>query len=88
MAKHPMQPIVLDDHGVARFKANPIVRFLLDNYKPGLNDIAKREFADDDYQHLMQLIGYSVSGYGDLGVAPKKIVAKADRQVEKLAKRK
>lgn len=90
--KHPMQPIVLVD-GVARFHRNRIVERLLDILKGkgiGLNEIAvmfDRLGADnDDYQQLMQLIGYSVSGYGDLSSHDPAILAEADFEVEKMLK--
>jgi len=89
--KHPMQPIGWDETGeVIRFKKNKIVDFLLDVYKPGLNDIAMRnamgEFGEGDYTQLMQLIGYSVSGFGNLSTSPKAIVRKADRKADALCK--
>lgn len=110
--KHPMQPIVLDDSGVVRFKANQIVRWMYDQLKArgvSLNEIyltfdVDREDVEwdaagvtsrplprpvvgadnDDYQQLMQLIGYSVSGYGDLTTSPPEHVNAADRTAEKL----
>lgn len=67
MRKHPIQNVYVDNKGVKRFVGNRIVRFLLDEYKPGLNDISVRFFENkDDYEQLMQLIGYSLSGFGDL----------------------
>jgi hypothetical protein len=84
MASQPMQPIERDEEGTARFKQNAIVRFLLDEYKPGLNAIASMPFSRDDYQHLMQLIGYSVSGYGDLSCAWPEIVNTADDMADAL----
>ena len=62
---HPMQPIEKKD-GVIRFKENAIVRFLLDAGPNDLNSIALMSFSVDDHRQLAQLIGYSVSGYGDL----------------------
>ena len=62
MAKHPMQPVVVDDQGTHRFKANSIVRWLLDHGPFDLNDIARGDFPEEDYAQLMMLIGYSVSG--------------------------
>ena len=58
---HPMQPVVQDDHGVARFRANAIVRALLDRDTArgrvypdfparsdgGLNWIGEQEFTPD-----------------------------------------
>lgn len=34
----------------------------------------------DDYQQLMQLIGYSVSGYGDLSCHDEDVLREAERQ--------
>lgn len=66
MAKHPIQPLVTDGSGVLRFKENAVVRHLLDNGKIDLNDLACLEFPQDDREQFAQLIGYSLSGYGDL----------------------
>jgi hypothetical protein len=89
--KHPMQPIGWDETGkVIRFKANKIVRMLLDTHKLNLNDLAvmdaQGQFNDDDYTQLMQLIGYSVSGYGDLSTSPEEIVEKADEIAAELSR--
>lgn len=67
---HPMQPVVLDKDGVARFKANAIVRFLIDyshSRGVGLNELALMPFDAADREQFAQLIGYSVSGFGELG---------------------
>jgi len=82
--KHPIQPIGWDETGkVVRFKQNKIVRMLLDTGKLNLNDIGKMNargmFNNDDYTQLMQLIGYSVSGFGELSTSPGEIVKEADR---------
>jgi len=41
---------------------------------------------NEDYTHLMQLIGYSVDGYGELSTSPPEKVACADVIAEKLRK--
>lgn len=85
--KHPMQPIAKDDDGIVRFKPNKIVLFLLDWARTrgmDLNTLAMIPFDDDDRQQFAQLIGYSVSGFGDLSYVPRDIVAKADKEAEKL----
>jgi hypothetical protein len=72
--------------GTIRFVQNRIVRFLLDQYKPGLNDLAVRFGSPDDladYEQLMMLIGYSVSGFGDLDL-DRRTVSVADRQAKAL----
>jgi hypothetical protein len=62
----PMQPLVTDAQGTVRFKENAIVRHLLDNGGIDLNTLGALEFTDEDRQQFAQLIGYSVSGYGEL----------------------
>lgn len=66
MSKHPLQPVAADDNGVARFKDNQIVRFLLDAGPFDLNQLALMPWSDEDRCQLAQLLGYSVSGYGEL----------------------
>ena len=61
--KHPIQPLVKVG-GVLRFKENAIVQHLVDLV--GLNAIERLDVSDDDRQQLAQLIGYSLSGYGEL----------------------
>lgn len=83
--KHPIQPVEFVG-GVIRFRENLIVKFLLDQYEPGLNDIALR-FNDnpEDYEQLMMLIGYSVSGFGDLDIN-RRTIAIADGMAHRLWK--
>ena len=65
--KHPIQPLAKDAHGVMRFKANAIVRHLLDTHTDcDMNRLAGMGFSDDDRQQFAQLIGYSLGGYGEL----------------------
>ena len=64
--KHPIQPLYTDEHGTLRFKANAIVRYLLDNGGIDLNALAELDFSDDDRMQFAQLIGYSLCGFGDL----------------------
>lgn len=66
MAKHPIQPIEKDEHGVSRFKGNAIVRFLLDDGPFDMNQIAMKRFSVEDQEQFAQLIGYSLSGFGEL----------------------
>ena len=67
--KHPIQPLYETESGVIRFFQNKIVCDLLDFAKErgfGLNEIACRDYSQDDRIQLAQLIGYSLSGFGDL----------------------
>jgi hypothetical protein len=84
--KHPMQPVVLDGHGVIRFKQNAVVRYLLDAGGIDMNMIAVLPFSQDDRQHFAQLIGYSVDGYAELEYHSGRILKAADKAAEKLRK--
>ena len=76
---HPMQPIVMVD-GIKRFRSNAICRWLVDTGRANLNEIALKEFDDEDQAQFAQLIGYSVSGWGDLSYVDPEAVAIADRK--------
>lgn len=83
MPNHPMQPVVLVD-GVARFKQNAIVRALLDIGPLDMNKLACLPFSDEDREQFAQLIGYSVSGAGDLSYMRAGVISQADKQAEEL----
>jgi hypothetical protein len=77
---HPTQPVALDADGVLRFKQNTIVRDLLDvasAHGLDLNEIARRQYCDEDRVQLAQLIGYSVSGFGELSYVSDEAYARA-----------
>jgi len=66
-----MQPIIKDKNGHARFKENALVRLLLDESQKrgfGLNELARRDFPQSDWEEFYQLIGYSLSGYHELSM--------------------
>lgn len=66
--KHPIQEVHVDPRNTVRFVENEIVHFLLNNYKPTLNDLYIRfhKSNPEDYEQLMMLIGYSLSGFEEL----------------------
>lgn len=89
-ARHPMQPIVFNKCGTARFKKNAIVDYLLGG--SNLNHICigvqEGRWSREDYTQLMQLVGYSVAGAGDLELFNRKVLEAADAEVEsRLSKR-
>lgn len=67
----PMQPVVRDESGVLRFRANAIVRHLLDH---GGIDL---DFSQEDREQFAQLIGYSISGYHELSYVSDESAAQA-----------
>lgn len=83
--KHPMQAIILKD-GVARFQSNAIIEHLFDTGAIDLNKLATMGFSKEDHMQLAQLMGYSVSGFGDLSYADPLVVRVADEIVEKIFK--
>jgi hypothetical protein len=84
MGNQPMQPIYLDDKGTARFKENAIVRYILDNGGIDLNQLAFIDFSVEDREQFAQLIGYSVSGFGELGYVTDATYNKADTELNDL----
>jgi hypothetical protein len=66
--RHPIQNVHRDSDNVLRFVENSIVRHLLDIAPTDLNQIFA-QFAKthpEDYEQLMQLIGYSLDGFAEL----------------------
>lgn len=81
----PMQPVVRAADGCIRFRENRIVSALLEHssrHGYSLNETAIGDFTDDEHMQLAQLIGYSVSGYGDLSYASEESVSRADELAE------
>lgn len=76
----PMQPIEVADDGVVRFRPNRIVRYLLDAGQFDMNHLAKigHLFTREEHEHFAQLIGYSVSGFGELSYVSDEKFAEAD----------
>lgn len=88
MRKHPIQNVHIDDNGIRRFVENELIRRLVDAYPGGLNSLiiqAKDRGKDglEDYDQLLQLIGYSVDGFWECacsGHAMKQTVSAADKK--------
>jgi hypothetical protein len=81
--KHPIQPLGTDDKGTLRFKENAIVRFLLDAGPFDMNQIAIKQFSAEDQEQFAQLIGYSLSGFGELSYVRDETYSAAERMHEK-----
>lgn len=85
--KHPMQPVVLAEDKVVRFKQNVLVRYLVDCHPDGLNALARLPsppYGNEDWEQLAQLIGYSVSGFSDLSYARGETVKRADAEAARI----
>lgn len=63
---HPIQPLEVDEHNILRFKSNAIVQYLLDAGPFDMNHLAVCNFSIEDREQFAQLIGYSLSGFGEL----------------------
>jgi hypothetical protein len=86
-----MQPVKRDQFKVIRFQKNAIVCALLDFATPrglSLNELAVMPFTKADRQQFAQLLGYSVSGYGELPYVTNAAYTEAVRAERKLLKRK
>jgi len=62
----PLQPVYQDKHGTVRFKANSLVRYLLDHGGIDMNTLATLPFPKADREQFAALIGYSLSGFAEL----------------------
>lgn len=82
--QHPIQPLYLDKAGVPRFRDNAIVRFLLEAGPYDLNRLAVLPFSDEDREQFAQLIGYSLSGFGDLSYVSSDTYARAESKAREL----
>lgn len=80
--KQPVQPVGLDAAGVARFKDNKIVVFLLDAGPFDMNQLALMNFSHEDRAQFAQLIGYSLAGYGELSYVSHETYATAQAMTE------
>lgn len=79
-----MREIVFDDQGNIRFKANAIVAWLFDTQRINLNEIVMHKWPIEDQEEFWQMLGYSVSGYGDLSFARPETVAAADEIAQQM----
>ena len=84
---HPMQPLVWDGD-VVRFRRNKIVEYLFNTGRLNLNDIACMPFDAEDRQQIAQLLGYSVSGYGELNYVTDDSYAEARAAADKMIAKK
>lgn len=69
-AIHPIQPLIIDEQGIRRFKRNLVVNRLYEwaaGKGMGMNEMAKwQDIPKEEFQQFAQLIGYSLGGYGEL----------------------
>lgn len=82
MKSHPIQPLAHAESGVLRFQGNAIVRHLLDAGPFDMNDLARLEFSKQDREQFAQLIGYSLSGYGELPYVSDESFAASQRMAD------
>jgi hypothetical protein len=80
-ALHPVQPLVIKN-GVIRFKQNAIVDFLLEAGPFDMNMLARMPWSVEDREQFAQLIGYSLSGYGELPYVTDETYERAAAQPE------
>lgn len=82
---HPMQPIHFDPDGVIRFRANSVVRYLLDAGPFDMNHlVCLPNIPAADFSQFAQLIGYSVGGFAELSYADEGAVAAAEAEARQL----
>jgi len=82
--KNLIQPLCFDKFGVLRFKENKIISFMLEAGERGekfdMNSLGTMDFSDEDREQLAQLIGCSVSDFGDLNYVSNETWKRANEQ--------
>ena len=81
--KHPIQPLYIDQSGLARFKENAIVVHLLDNGGIDMNALACLDFTQSDREQFAELIGYSLRGFSELSYVTDETLNAAVAMIEK-----
>ena len=88
MTRHPTQKVDVDDRGDYRFRKNALVRYLLDAGPHDLNTLAALpNIPRADWVQFMQLIGYKVSGFGELSYVKDAEYERAQCEMAKADKR-
>lgn len=73
-----MQAVELDKFGVARFRPNALVQYLLDHGGIDMNTLAALPgIHPEDREQFVQLIGYSVSGFCELSYVSRQAIRQA-----------
>lgn len=76
---HPMQPLIIDEQDLPRFKKNKIVEYLYTKGNIDLGHIACEGFDVEDMEQFYQLMGYSVSRYTTLSFVSDRTLNAVDR---------
>lgn len=84
LPRHPMQPIVFDDKGVLRFKADNIVKEIIEQYP--FDPVTNSEQFASDYQQILQLMGVTVDDYCSMPYVSKRSKHKARKKAAELLK--
>lgn len=82
--KFPLQPLIKDQDGRDRFKGNALVNYLLDHGGIDMNQLAMQDFPREDREQFAQLIGYSLSGFGELSYVSEETYVAAHAMANKL----
>lgn len=86
MTNLPLQPIVVQEDGVVRFKENSIVRYLLGQGPFTMDSLASIPFPQEDREQFAQLIGYSLTGFAELPYVSDKTYMRAERAARRKEK--
>lgn len=75
----PMQPIITDEHGLERFQANALIKYLFDHSGLDLNELGMVDAPQEDREQFAQLTGYSVRGFCGLDYVRPEVALAAER---------
>ena len=90
--KQPTQPMVVDERGVVCFQSNKVIEWLFEAGKLDLIELAVAAaknpagFPRADRMQVAQMLGYSVSGFGDLSYVPRDVAGEMDAAAAEVLK--
>lgn len=79
-----------DDDTLARFRANAIVKFLMNfawGKGVGLSELRDMPWSQEDWDQFCQLIGYSLDGYHEMSFLSDEAKVRADVEYRRLTKK-
>lgn len=80
----PLQPLEKDAQGVLRFRANALVLHLIEHGSIDLDQLAQVNAPQEDLAQFEQLIGRSLSGFGELSYVSNETYARDQAMADDL----
>lgn len=86
LSNSPMQPVEIDNNGVARFRENKLVSLAIDRLPNGMNTLRMWQATDEERTQVAQLVGYTIGGYAELDYVSDEAYLRAEQAAEAAAR--